>query len=45
MEKLPEFLEDVAEDPKSLREASKDFGAPHTIIVTGAGIRAANVVR
>ena len=44
-EKLPEFLEEVADKPKSLGKAAKDVGAPHTIIVTGAGLRAANIVR
>lgn len=45
VEKLPDFLEEVAQEPKSLGQAPKDAGAPHTIIVTGAGLRAANIVR
>lgn len=44
-ENLPEFLEAFAEDPKALSEASKEKGAPHTIVVTGAGLRAADLVR
>lgn len=44
-DKLPEFLEEVSGSPKSLGKAPKDVGAPHTIIVTGAGLRAANIVR
>ncbi|SPN99779.1 uncharacterized protein DNG_02632 [Cephalotrichum gorgonifer] len=44
-DKLPEFLEEVAGDAKSLSEAPKDVGAPHTLIVTGAGLRAADIVR
>jgi len=45
VENLPEFLEVFVEDPKVLAEASKDKGAPHTIVVTGAGLRAAELVR
>ncbi|KAL1875136.1 hypothetical protein VTK73DRAFT_10273 [Phialemonium thermophilum] len=45
MENLPEFLESFVNDPKQLSEAPKENGAPHTIVVTGAGIRAADLVR
>ncbi|OTA87548.1 hypothetical protein M434DRAFT_136704 [Hypoxylon sp. CO27-5] len=44
LENLPEFLEHFA-DPKKLGEAPKENGSPHTIIVAGAGLRAANLVR
>ncbi|PKS09371.1 hypothetical protein jhhlp_003985 [Lomentospora prolificans] len=44
-ERLPEFLEKFTEDPASLGKAPKPHGAPHTLIVTGGGLRAANVVR
>ncbi|KAH8199757.1 hypothetical protein TruAng_006102 [Truncatella angustata] len=43
--KLPEFLEKQVKDPKDLVKAPKQKGAPHTIIVAGAGLRAADVVR
>ncbi|EOO01689.1 putative replication regulator protein [Phaeoacremonium minimum UCRPA7] len=42
---LPDFLESFVKDPKELGEAPTKKGAPHTIIVTGAGIRAADIVR
>jgi protein CMS1 len=46
LENLPAFLEDFTEDPKQLSTASKKKkGAPHTIVVTGAGLRAAELVR
>ncbi|KAF7557051.1 hypothetical protein G7046_g6138 [Stylonectria norvegica] len=45
LEKLPDFLEKVAESPESLARSSKKKGSPHTLIVTGAGLRAANIVR
>ena len=44
-EKLPGFLEGFTDKPKLLGKAPKDVGAPHTIIVTGAGLRAADIVR
>ncbi|KAK6206132.1 Protein cms1 [Pestalotiopsis sp. IQ-011] len=43
--KLPEFLEKFTKDPKVLSKAPKQKGAPHTLIVTGAGLRAADIVR
>lgn len=42
---LPDFLESFVKDPKELGEAPSKKGAPHTIIVTGAGLRAADIVR
>ncbi|WDK23491.1 hypothetical protein CGRA01v4_14782 [Colletotrichum graminicola] len=45
LEKLPEFLEKFAEKPESLGRAPEKKGAPHTIIVAGAGLRAADIVR
>ncbi|KYK59846.1 hypothetical protein DCS_00980 [Drechmeria coniospora] len=44
-EKLADFLEEHADNPASLKRAPKKNGAPHTIIVTGAGQRAADVAR
>ncbi|GKT66555.1 replication regulator [Colletotrichum tofieldiae] len=45
LEKLPEFLEKFAEKPERLSTAPEKKGAPHTIIVAGAGLRAADIVR
>ncbi|KAI0192822.1 U3-containing 90S pre-ribosomal complex subunit-domain containing protein [Astrocystis sublimbata] len=45
LENLPAFLEAHAKDPKALGDAAKENGSPHTIVVTGAGLRAAEVVR
>lgn len=45
LDNLPEYLETFVDDPKKLREAPPKNGAPHTIIVTGAGLRAANIAR
>lgn len=49
-EKLPEFLESRVAgeseiEQKRLGSAPKDKGAPHTIVVAGAGLRAADLVR
>ncbi|RBQ72371.1 hypothetical protein VDGD_02472 [Verticillium dahliae] len=44
-EKLPEFLEKFAEKPERLSSAPSAKGTPHTIIVAGAGLRAADLVR
>ncbi|KAI1460104.1 U3-containing 90S pre-ribosomal complex subunit-domain containing protein [Annulohypoxylon moriforme] len=44
LDNLPNFLEKFA-DPKKLSEAPKQNGSPHTLIVTGAGLRAADIVR
>lgn len=49
-EKLPEFLESCVAgeseiEQKRLGSAPKEKGAPHTIVVTGAGLRAADLVR
>lgn len=45
MENLPAFLEKFAGNTTKLWSASKKNGAPHTIIVTGAGLRAAELAR
>lgn len=45
LENLPEFLEEFAEDAKQLGEVPKAKGSPHTIVVAGAGLRAAELVR
>lgn len=42
---LPAFLERFSSNPTKLWGASKKNGAPHTIIVAGAGQRAADVAR
>ncbi|KAI6089692.1 U3-containing 90S pre-ribosomal complex subunit-domain containing protein [Hypoxylon rubiginosum] len=44
LENLPEFLEQFA-DAKKLGEAPKMNGSPRTLIVTSAGLRAADLVR
>ncbi|GJN67413.1 DNA/RNA helicase, DEAD/DEAH box type [Purpureocillium lilacinum] len=45
LDHLPGFMEKFAEDPASLGKAPKKKGAPHTLIVAGAGLRAADIVR
>ena len=47
-ENLPAFLEincSVAHDHRDLKEASEASGAPHTLIVTSSGMRAADLTR
>lgn len=49
-EKLPDFLESCVAgeseiEQKRLGSAPKEKGAPHTIVVAGAGLRAADLVR
>ncbi|KAI1246585.1 csm1-like protein [Eutypa lata] len=45
LDNLPQFLEKHSETPERLGQAPKQNGSPHTIIVTGAGLRAADLVR
>lgn len=48
LQNLPDFLEHYAStsgQTKRLSTASKLKGAPHTIVVTGAGLRAADMAR
>lgn len=45
LDNLPGFIEKFADDPEKLGKPPKKNGAPHTIIVAGAGLRAANIVR
>ncbi|POR38832.1 Protein cms1, partial [Tolypocladium paradoxum] len=45
LDNLPGFLEKFTEDPASLKKAPKKKGSPHTLIVAGAGLRAADIVR
>ncbi|RGP71101.1 DNA rna dead deah box type [Fusarium longipes] len=45
LDKFPDFLESVTEDPELLKKSAKKKGAPHTLIVAGAGLRAADIVR
>jgi protein CMS1 len=45
LDKLPGFLESFAKSPEDLSRIPKKNGAPHTLIVAGAGLRAADIVR
>lgn len=45
LENLPGFLEAFAGESEKLDEAPKKVGSPHTLIVAGAGLRAADLVR
>jgi protein CMS1 len=45
LENLPSFLEKFSGNSTKLWSASKKNGAPHTIIVTAAGLRAADIAR
>ena len=42
---LPAFMEKFTDKPETLSKPPKKKGAPHTLIVTGAGLRAADLVR
>ena len=45
---LPDFLDRYAgkqPSSKSLSSASKKQGSPHTLVITAAGLRAADIVR
>jgi hypothetical protein len=45
LDNLPSFLEKYSGNAAKLWSASKKNGAPHTIIVTAAGLRAADLAR
>ncbi|KAK4130133.1 hypothetical protein BT67DRAFT_465209 [Trichocladium antarcticum] len=45
LENLPAFLEAFAGESEKLESSPKKPGSPHTIIVAGGGLRAANLVR
>ncbi|PFH59607.1 hypothetical protein XA68_12094 [Ophiocordyceps unilateralis] len=45
LQHLPAFLDAFSEKPGSLKQAPKAKGSPHTLIVAGAGLRAADIVR
>lgn len=45
LDNLPVFLEGFSAEPEKLGEAPKPNGSPHTLIVAGAGLRAADLVR
>ena len=45
LESLPDFLEAYSDKPEDLGKAPAEKGSPHTIIVAGAGLRAADIVR
>ncbi|KAK5998876.1 Protein CMS1 [Cladobotryum mycophilum] len=42
---LPGFIENFSEHPEELTRTPKKNGAPHTIIIAGAGLRAADITR
>ncbi|KAH8802779.1 U3-containing 90S pre-ribosomal complex subunit-domain containing protein [Xylogone sp. PMI_703] len=45
LDNLSSFLEHFSENPTKLWSASKKNGSPHTIIITAAGLRAADITR
>lgn len=45
LDNFADFLGSLCEKPEELKKAPKQNGSPHTIIVAGAGLRAADVVR
>ncbi|KAF7532015.1 hypothetical protein G7Z17_g13683 [Cylindrodendrum hubeiense] len=45
LDRIPDFLERFSRGAEELMKASKRKGAPHTIIVAGAGMRAADITR
>ncbi|KAK4248832.1 U3-containing 90S pre-ribosomal complex subunit-domain containing protein [Corynascus novoguineensis] len=45
LDNLPGFLESFSGEGEKLDEAPRKLGSPHTIIVAGAGLRAADLVR
>jgi protein CMS1 len=45
LENLPDFLQAFSGESEKLDEAPKKCGSPHTVIVAGAGLRAADIVR
>ncbi|KHJ33518.1 hypothetical protein EV44_g4429 [Erysiphe necator] len=45
LENLPQFLEQYSEDVKKLWSASKKNGAPHSLVIACAGLRASEIAR
>lgn len=45
LDNLPAFIENFTDKPESLSKPPKKKGEPHTLIVAGAGLRAADLVR
>jgi hypothetical protein len=45
LEQLPKFLLQFAGSQKELEIGPKDCGRPHTLVVTAAGLRAADLTR
>jgi protein CMS1 len=45
LDNLPSFLEKFSGNTTKIWSASKKNGAPHTIVVAGAGLRAADLAR
>jgi len=48
LQDMPDFLDHYSSRPsgnKSLSSASKQNGSPHTLVITSAGLRAADITR
>jgi protein CMS1 len=45
LEQLPEFLKTFSPKGTDLSKSSEKNGTPHTLVVSGAALRAADVVR
>ncbi|KAJ5930658.1 Protein CMS1 [Penicillium verhagenii] len=45
LEKLPEFLKTFSPKGSDLSKSSEKKGTPHTLVITGAALRAADIVR
>lgn len=45
LEQLPEFLKTFSSKGTDLSKSSEKNGTPHTLVVSGAALRAADVVR
>lgn len=45
LEQLPEFLKSFSPKGSDLSKSSEKNGTPHTLVISGAALRAADVVR
>lgn len=45
LQKLPDFLSYYSAGLQELRSAPKQKGSPHTLVITSAGLRAADITR
>jgi protein CMS1 len=45
LEQLPEFLKTFSPKGRDLSKSSEKPGTPHTLVISGAALRAADVVR